>query len=169
MAIQQSKQFTKACEQWKRKIAIERATEAQLREYFSQKYEVFDAERDSLHDIGAANNAELQENLEHTQAQVSKMSAQLVAQSALATKYHLVIDTAILIQMSQTQETDDTSVSSQMTAFTAQHKQQMATMCQQLQQCQLANDGGIPPPIIDVGPGHSRGDGPGRGGRGRER
>ena len=79
MAIQQSKQFTRTCEQWKRKIAIERATEAQFWEDFSKKYEVFNTERDSLHDIGVANNAELQENLEHTQAQVSKIGAQLVA------------------------------------------------------------------------------------------
>ena len=42
-----------------------------------------------------------------------------------------------------------------MTAFMAQHEQQMATMRQQLQQCQLANGGGIPPPIIDVEPGRS--------------
>ena len=97
MAIQQSKQFTKACEQCKRKTAIKRATEAQFREYFSNKYEVFDAEHDLLHDIGVANNAELKEKLERTQAQVSKMGAQLVAQSSLATKYPSLVDTAMLM------------------------------------------------------------------------
>ena len=56
---------------------------------------MFDAERDSLHDIGVANNAELQEKLDRTQAQVTKMGSQLKAQSVLATKYHAVIDTAI--------------------------------------------------------------------------
>ena len=60
------------------------------------------------------------------QVQVSKMSAQLVAQSALATKYHSVINTAMSMTQ-QTQETqempDDTSIATQMTAFTAQHEQ----------------------------------------------
>ena len=90
------------------------------------------------------------------------MGAQLVAQSALATKYHSVIDTAMSMTQ-QTQETDDTSILTQMTANTAQHEQQMATMRQQLQKCQLANGGGPPPPIIDVcsqdSPGRSRGRG----------
>ena len=147
----------KAFAHWKQKPPGERNTEAQFRLYFSEKYEVFDIERDTLHDIGVANNAELQKKLERTQAQVTKMGAQLIAQSALATKYHSVIDTA----MSMTQQTtetpdllllDDTSMSTQMTAFAAQHEQQMASMQRQLQQCQLANAGSPPPPpIIDVG------------------
>ena len=95
MAVRQTKQFTKACAHWKRKPPGERNTESQFRLYFSEKYKVFDAERDTLHDIGVANNAELQKKLERTQAQVTKMGAQLIAQSALATKYHSVIDTAM--------------------------------------------------------------------------
>jgi len=58
MAIQKTKQFAKACTNWKRKPPGDRATENQLRTYFGDKYEIFDAERDSLHDIGVANNVE---------------------------------------------------------------------------------------------------------------
>ena len=52
-----------------------------------------------------------------------------------------------------------------MIAFTAQHEQQMASMRRQLQQCQLANGGGPPTPIIDV---CSRVSPGGRGGLGGE-
>jgi len=154
MAIQKTKQFAKACTNWKRKPPGDRATENQLRTYFGDKYEIFDAERDSLHDIGVANNVELQEKLDRTQAQVTAMSSQLVAQNELATKYHAVIDSAMSMTQ-QTEDTDDTSLSTQMTAFTAAHDQQMATLRrqhqEQLKQCQLTNAGTPPPPIIDVG------------------
>ena len=83
MAIRNTKQFTKACAHWKRKPPGERATEIQFRIYFCDKYEVFNAERDALHDIGVANNAKLQEKLDRTQAQVTEMSSKLLAQSVL--------------------------------------------------------------------------------------
>ena len=60
MAVRGTKQFRKACGKWKRKPAHEQATEAQARTFFKDVYEIFDAERDSFHEIGAANNAVMQ-------------------------------------------------------------------------------------------------------------
>ena len=79
-----------------------------------------------MHDIGVANNAIMQKKLDIQQAQMESLTPNLVAQSALATKYHAVIDTAM--SMERTKETDDTTIITQMTAFTAQQDQQMATM-----------------------------------------
>ena len=53
------------------------------------------------------------------------MKTSFAAQSALATKYQAVIDTAMSMQ---TQETDDTTMETQLTAMTAHQDQQMATM-----------------------------------------
>ena len=52
MAVQKMKQFPKACSKCKKKDKIDRATEAQARVYFKDMYEIFDEQRDSLHDIG---------------------------------------------------------------------------------------------------------------------
>ena len=56
MAVRGTKQFTKACEKWKRKPAQDQTTEAQARTFFKDVYEIFDAERESFHDMGLANN-----------------------------------------------------------------------------------------------------------------
>ena len=57
MAVQKTKQFSKACTKWKKKDEADRAIEDQAREFFEDMYEVFDDQRDSLHDVGVANSA----------------------------------------------------------------------------------------------------------------
>ena len=79
MAIWSSKQFTKACEIQKRKPAPNRATKAQFRTFFQEKYEIYDAGRDLLHDIGVANNAVMQEKLDQQQAQMEVLTEKFVA------------------------------------------------------------------------------------------
>ena len=91
----------------------------------------------------------------------------IVAQSALSSKYQVVIDTAM--SMERTHNIDDIMMTTQMITFTVSHDQQMVTMQQQLEQCQLTNgDGTPPPPIIDV---HNQGgdQGQGHGDRNRRR
>ena len=61
MAVQKTKQFTKASAKWKQKPAADRATEAQARTYFKDVYEIFDLERNSFHELGIANNVDMQE------------------------------------------------------------------------------------------------------------
>ena len=60
MAIHKSKQSTKACAKWKQKPAAERATKVQARAYFKDVCEIFDAERDSFHEMGVTNNVVMQ-------------------------------------------------------------------------------------------------------------
>ena len=76
---------------------------------------------------------------------MSKIRAQLVAQSSIANKYHLVIDTAMSVQ---TQEMDNTTVMSQMIAISTQHNQEMADMRAQMQQCYFTKNGSQPPPSV---------------------
>ena len=62
MAVQKTKQFQKACTKWKRKPAVDRATEAQARAHFKDVYKIYEEERDSFHKVGVANNAVMQKN-----------------------------------------------------------------------------------------------------------
>ena len=57
------------CEKWKQKSSGERATEVLARAYFKDAYEIYDAERDSLHEIGVANNAVMQEKVDKLMAE----------------------------------------------------------------------------------------------------
>ena len=82
MAVQKTKQFTKVCEKWKQKPAGERATEAQARTYFKGAYEIYDAERDSLHEIGVANNAVIQEKMDKLKAENMQMKLDMAANQA---------------------------------------------------------------------------------------
>ena len=72
MAVRGLKQFTKACETWKWKSAGDRATEAQCWALFKEKYEIYDAEQDSLHDMSVANNTVMQEKLDQQTAKIKK-------------------------------------------------------------------------------------------------
>ena len=63
MVVQKTKQFQKACTKWKRKPAVDHATEAQPRAYFKDVYGIYDEERDSFHEVGVANNAVMQEKM----------------------------------------------------------------------------------------------------------
>jgi hypothetical protein len=51
---------------WKALPAADRDTEAQIRTFFSKKYEVYDAQQNSLHNAGVANSVQLQEILQAT-------------------------------------------------------------------------------------------------------
>ena len=82
MAVQKTKQFPKACSKWKKKLEADRATEAQAKAYFKDMYEVFDEQRDSLHDIGVANNVEMKETLAKLTADNVQMKLDMVAQNA---------------------------------------------------------------------------------------
>ena len=75
-----TKQFTKTCEEWKQKLIGNRSTEAQARAYFKAVYGIFDAERDSFHEIGVANNAVMQGKLDEAAAEMAQMKQQLAAQ-----------------------------------------------------------------------------------------
>ena len=64
MAVQKMKLFAKSCAKWKRKPAPDYATEAQARTYFKEAHEIYDEECISLHEMGVANNAVIQEKMD---------------------------------------------------------------------------------------------------------
>jgi hypothetical protein len=59
--IQGSGQFERACIKWKALQENDRATVAQIRTFFSKKYNVFDAQQNALHQAGVANSVQFQE------------------------------------------------------------------------------------------------------------
>jgi len=118
MVIRKMRQFDKDCTRWKRLPVNQRNTEQCMRTYFLEKYEVFDAQRDSLHDTGIANQAtEFQDKLQ-------KLEQELATERAANAGMIQMIDTA----MAQAAVQDDASMISQMTTMTAMHKKKMEEM-----------------------------------------
>ena len=113
MAVQKTKQFPKACLKWKKKPEADRVTKAQARAYFKDMYEVFDEQRDSLHDIGVANNVEMKETLAKLTADNVQMKLNMVAQNAENKQYQMVFDTVMSMTRAQTEETDDMTLQTQ--------------------------------------------------------
>ena len=120
MAVQKTKQFQKACLKWKKKDEVDCATEAQASEFFKDMYEVFDEQRDSLHDIGVANNVEMKESIAKLTANNAQMKLEMATQNAKNERYQMVVDTAMSMTQSPTEETDDMTLHTQQwSAFTA--------------------------------------------------
>ena len=82
MAVKKTKQFTKACEKWKRKPSVDISTEAQARAYFKDVYEIFYAERDSFHEVGVTNNVVMQEKMDSLAAENAQMKQEMAANQA---------------------------------------------------------------------------------------
>ena len=57
IVIRKTRQFDKDCTRWKRLPVNQRNTEQRMRTYFLDKYEVFGAQRYSLHNAGIENQA----------------------------------------------------------------------------------------------------------------
>jgi hypothetical protein len=65
--IQGSGQFKSACIKWKALPAADRAiTMGQIQTFFAKKYDVYDAQTNSLYNAGVANSVQLQELREVT-------------------------------------------------------------------------------------------------------
>ena len=92
MAVQKTKQFTKACAKWKRKPAVDRATEAQARTYFKDVYEIFDLDCDSFHELGIANNVVIQEKMDSLAAENAAIKQELASDRATSKQYHQIFD-----------------------------------------------------------------------------
>jgi len=91
MAIQRTGEFNRDCEKWKRLPVASRTTEAQIRAFFLEKYEMWDVNK-SLQDVGIAAQAERMAVLEQ---QNRDLQAKFVAHSAQAQVYHGFIDHAM--------------------------------------------------------------------------
>ena len=154
MAVQKTKQFSKACTKWKKKDVADRATEDQAREFFEDMYEVFDDQRDSLHDVGVANNVEMKEKMDKLEADNANMRHEMATQKAKNERYQMVVDQAMSMTRG-TEETDDMTLQTQQwSAFSASQDQQMAAMRKQLEDlmsktCPPATS---PPSHIDTAP-----------------
>jgi len=107
-----------------------------MRTYFFDKYELFDAQRDSLHDVEIANQAtEFQDKLQ-------KLEQEVATERAANAGMRQMIDTA----MAQTTVQDDESMISQMAVMTAMHKKQMEEMHNHTGQPYCGSTVGNPPP-----------------------
>ena len=95
MAVQKTKQFEKVWAKWKKKSAGDRTTEAQAKTYFKEAYDIYDAERDTLHETGVANNAVMQQKMHKMTAKNMQMKLDISANQAKNEKYHQVIETAM--------------------------------------------------------------------------
>jgi hypothetical protein len=60
-AIRGSGQLKGACIKWKALPENDRSTIAQIRTFFSPKYDIFDAQQNSLHQAGVVNSVQFQE------------------------------------------------------------------------------------------------------------
>lgn len=109
MSIKMSRQFDKDCEKWKNKPAADRATEAQCRTFFRERFTLFDAQRDSMHDMGVANNAELQGAVQINQDEIAQLRRQIQDQQ---------------FEIASLKTTEGSTVVSQLTAMSAQQQQQ---------------------------------------------
>ena len=90
-----------------KKPTSDRATEAQVRTYFKEACEIYDAEHDSLHEMGVANNAVIQEKMDKLTAKNVQMKQVITDNQAKNEKYHQVIETAMSMTRAPTEETDD--------------------------------------------------------------
>ena len=119
-AVKKSKQSTKLCKKWKQKPLIERSNTAQARVHFKGVYEIFDAERDSFHEMREANNVVMQEKKDSLAANNAQMKQEMATNQAKNEKYHHAIDTARFITQTTVDiERDDTTLQIQWLASTA--------------------------------------------------
>ena len=157
MAIQKTKQFTKACAKWKRLPAADRQTEAQVRAYFKDVYEIFDIERDSFHELGIANNVVMTERLNSLAAENAVIKQELASQGATSKQYQQIFDHAMSMTRATEPTTDsdrdDNTLHTQWSAFTAsqaaqsaQSESQFADLQRRLEQCMSSRGSGTPPP-----------------------
>ena len=109
-AIRGSGQFESACIKWKAKAEIYRETTAQIRAYFNSKYDIFDAEQNSLHQAGVANSVQLQEILQATNDNLINIRDRQDTQDTINTT---------LLNFAKTKSSDVDDTATTMSAITA--------------------------------------------------
>jgi hypothetical protein len=158
-AIRGSGQFEWACIKWKALPEIGRQTIAQIRTFFSRKYDIFDAQQNSLHQAGVANSVQFQELQQATTNALISVRDQLEQQ-----------DANILQIKSSSNGNDSASVFTAMTAHLALKDRQIKNLQAQLRTQRLSS---TPEGGSSYGGGSSysggRGGGGGRGGSSGDR
>ena len=128
--------------------------EVKARAYFKDVYDIFHAERDSFHEIGAANKVVMPEKIDSLETGNTKMRQRIEADQAVNAKYHQVIEHTMSITRSTESDRDDTTLQMQLSAFTASQAQntdsQFADLRRQLEQCMSRGGGTQPPAVIDT-------------------
>ena len=113
MPAKKTKQFRKVCAKWKEKPTGNCATEAQARTYLKEAYEIYDAERDSLHEMRVANNVVMQEKIDTLTGNNAQMKLVMVENQAKNEKYGQVIKIAMSMTQAPTEKTDDMTLDTQ--------------------------------------------------------
>jgi hypothetical protein len=109
-AIRGSGQFEGACIKWKALPENDRSTIAQIRTFFSRKYDIFDAQQNALHQAGVANSVQFQELQQATSHALISVRDRLEQQDA----------NILQIKLSSNNGDNSASVFSAMTAHSAQ-------------------------------------------------
>ena len=136
LAIRESGQFESACIKWKALPPTERETVAQIRTFFSRKYDVFDAQQNSLHHSGIANSVQLQEilqatsdGLSHVRDRQQEQDTRQRLQEARQEKQDAFNTTLMQLAKSKPTDIDDTVTTfSAMTAHLAVQEQRIAEL-----------------------------------------
>jgi hypothetical protein len=116
-AIRGSGQFELACFKWKALPAADRDTEEQIRTFFSKKYEIYDAQQNSLHNAGVTNSSvRLQERRQATRDISTNIRDRQDEQKSIN-------DTLLQMVKSKISDADDTF--SAMTAHTVVQQQRI--------------------------------------------
>jgi hypothetical protein len=105
-AIKNSGQFESACIKWKALDTANQllpvpvpATALAMREFFTKKYDVFDANNDSLREAGIANNVQLQALVQATNDQVAQLrSENLATRAAQSTVLQILKEKTIVVE-----------------------------------------------------------------------
>jgi hypothetical protein len=75
------------------------ATALAMREFFTKKYDVFDANNDSLREAGIANNVQLQALVQATNDQVAQLrSENLATRAAQSTVLQILKEKTIVVE-----------------------------------------------------------------------
>jgi hypothetical protein len=121
-AIRGSGQFEGACIKWKALTENDRSTIAQIRIFFSRKYDIFDAQQNSYHQTGVANSVQFQELQQATTGALISVRDRLEQQDA----------NILQITLSNNSVDDSASVFSAMTAHSALKDRQIEELQAQL-------------------------------------
>jgi uncharacterized membrane protein YgcG len=120
-AIRGSGQFEAACIKWKALPAKERATMISIRTFFGKKYDVYDAQTNSLHSAGVANSFQLQELREVTNDGLISVRDQLEEQDNFVEEQVNFNDAILQMVKSNTMD-DNATAFSAMTMNTAKDR-----------------------------------------------
>jgi hypothetical protein len=130
-----SGQFESSCIKWKALPAADRDTATHIRDFLGKKYDVYDAQQNSLHNAGVANSVQLQEILQATSDGLISVRDWQEAQDSRQEEQDSINATLLQMVKLKSSDADDTATTfSTMTSHTVVQQQQQQQQQRQQQQ-----------------------------------